>query len=425
MLRLLTRTSTYAICELFLKENQINSLEEIQDELRRKWNYNRKIHDIKTMITHLERIGIIKDLQFEPFGYKTNEICKIIFSLVNKEIKKEVILENLQYFLDYLSNSGLLTQPFLKAVNKYPNNLGLISTEIRKLSKEKGIYNLYVDCPSVSSMRNFFQLFKIMKKPNYRGHYELTEIGQLLIGEEEKISRARCSREFCREVCPANAIGNYTIEGCVGCGLCIAACPYGAITFDQNNPNKPIFNNEICNREKGRKKIASPRNFDFVIANEKIMQNWIKSVFRLTNLNTEIPGIGNYPDIVIEDIPTFIECKNKFKKSEKQVSHLVNQIINYTSEEIIQKTIRRMEFFDIKIQNPELFLVITPKGSNVKQIMKKLKEMTDLPISFLNTECISNINRFLTEGNYIEGKKILNQIEPFSDSSDLVNEILL
>jgi Fe-S-cluster-containing hydrogenase component 2 len=50
-----------------------------------------------------------------------------------------------------------------------------------------------------------------------------------------------CEQAWCQEVCPAAAIGRNPATGaveidperCAGCKLCLLACPYGAIRFDE------------------------------------------------------------------------------------------------------------------------------------------------------------------------------------------------
>ncbi len=245
------------------------------------------------MLRHLERIGIIQELEFNPLTYKITEITRSTLKVLHSSDNEDVIYSYIIKFINYLSNKGLLVKPFLKAVRDGLNKTGLIKNKIRDYSIEEGVYNLTCnDTIYLSAMRNFLFLFGLIKYKKKK--YELTNLGLKITEEREVIDRARCSREFCREVCPSNAILSYEISGCVGCGLCIKACPYGAITFQIEDPTKPIFNSDICLKEKGQQRYASPQKFNYILSEEHIMQKWIKAVFRFTNLNAEIPGIVQF-----------------------------------------------------------------------------------------------------------------------------------
>jgi len=424
MLRILNRTSTFAVFETILQNEKIETLDDIQRELELKWGFQRQIHDIRNMMSHLNRIGVLEQLQFDPLVYRIHPISKMALRTAQEGIDSNLAIYNLNEFIEFLSQNGLMVRPFLKAIREYPNSLGAIIQSVRDFSKEEGVYNLTVDGPSISAMRNFFQLFKLVKRRDSPGKYELTTMGEKIIGEKSKIKRVRCSREFCREICPANAIHLNYIVGCVGCALCIKACPYGAITFNPDNPTKPFFDEKICLLEKGERRIASPVQTNYIISEEKIMQNWVKAVFKLTNLNVEIPGIGSYPDVVIEDVPTFIECKNKPIRTENRIDGLIKQLVRYSCKEAINSTIERVKGLGIKMRIPELFLIITPPDSNVELLMKKSKEEIDIPTSFLSTTTVNRIGRFLTEGNNIEGISILNAIEPYNNSSKVIINLL-
>lgn len=54
---------------------------------------------------------------------------------------------------------------------------------------------------------------------------------------DEPVACQNCSRPPCRDACPKGAIsiedGNVLIDSelCIGCGLCVKACPFGAVSL--------------------------------------------------------------------------------------------------------------------------------------------------------------------------------------------------
>lgn len=66
-----------------------------------------------------------------------------------------------------------------------------------------------------------------------------------------------CSDPKCMEACPKGALyrdGEGLIqlrrENCVGCGLCVKACPYGAIQLHVHNGHREIWKCDLCARRR-------------------------------------------------------------------------------------------------------------------------------------------------------------------------------
>ncbi|MBA7514203.1 hypothetical protein ES705_06228 [subsurface metagenome] len=95
----------------------------------------------------------------------------------------------------------------------------------------------------------------------------------------------------------------------MSCGLCVAACPYRVLRIDCTSSPQLKFNVHICKTSSGSPKIASACGVNPLLNNELVLQRWIKQIFARINVISVIPGIGEYPDLVVYDKPTFVEVK--------------------------------------------------------------------------------------------------------------------
>jgi carbon-monoxide dehydrogenase iron sulfur subunit len=67
----------------------------------------------------------------------------------------------------------------------------------------------------------------------------------------------QCTQAPCRAVCPMEAIGRDSATGaitidrqlCIGCRLCLQACPLGAISFHEEAQTGPILKCDLCGGE--------------------------------------------------------------------------------------------------------------------------------------------------------------------------------
>ena len=71
-------------------------------------------------------------------------------------------------------------------------------------------------------------------------------------GDFAVVTCRQCSHALCADACPAGALARSPLTGaveldgacCVGCQLCVAACPFGGITWD---PERELpFKCDLC-----------------------------------------------------------------------------------------------------------------------------------------------------------------------------------
>jgi Fe-S-cluster-containing hydrogenase component 2 len=79
------------------------------------------------------------------------------------------------------------------------------------------------------------------------------EVIRLHIGLENiPIACAQCESAPCMAICPVKAISRDELldriivdyDICIGCRMCIAACPFGCMSFD--SANKSVFKCDLC-----------------------------------------------------------------------------------------------------------------------------------------------------------------------------------
>ncbi|NPV69318.1 MAG: 4Fe-4S dicluster domain-containing protein [Firmicutes bacterium] len=65
----------------------------------------------------------------------------------------------------------------------------------------------------------------------------------------------QCDEPVCAEVCPAGALSHNEVTGaveldsnrCIGCRMCVAACPFGAMSYSA--ADETVFKCELCDGE--------------------------------------------------------------------------------------------------------------------------------------------------------------------------------
>lgn len=87
-----------------------------------------------------------------------------------------------------------------------------------------------------------------------------------------------CGEAPCAEVCPTGAVKRDSDRNmvlidekkCIGCGICGLACPFGAISYDDNS--KIAFKCDLCNGDPMCVKVCGPKAIQYIEADvpEKI-----------------------------------------------------------------------------------------------------------------------------------------------------------
>ena len=370
------------------------------------------------MINHLKSLEIIGD--------QNGENLVLLMLKIDPENPSGSDIFVAKMMLEHLASKGFAIFPFLKAVRKYPNKNKMIQVKTVDYGPEFGFYNLREGDDVSAAMRNFAAFLGLMKKPyGKRGIYELSRLGKksLEFGADDIIRhRIKCNKgEPCREICPTNAISlDIITNACIECGLCTKVCPYGAIELDCKE--KIVLNTEICQANNGNPISYPPCDIRPIQAEEVTMQNWIRAIMNLTNLPAEIPGIGEYPDIVTAEIPSFIEVK-KTKLTIKRVQALLDfQLPRYMKKEVIERTIARLkERKGFTTNEPDFFIVVAPKNNVVEEFLIRAKEkQLKYPISFISSEALYKLSEQLLVGKKVNSKKAWEAIEPWKDCSELL-----
>ncbi|MHA1222553.1 MAG: 4Fe-4S binding protein, partial [Candidatus Heimdallarchaeaceae archaeon] len=247
-----------------------------------------------------------------------------------------------------------------------------------------------------AAMRNFSSFLNLTTPNPKHGQYELTPLGKHIITKgASTYQRYICDQnEPCRKVCPSGAISATMINAnCLSCGLCVAACPYGALEIDCSSSPQLKFDVEICKKSSGSPKNASSCGLTPLLSEELTLQRWIKQTLVRVGITSEIPGVGEYPDLVIYDTPSFIEVKRS-RVTKGRVDSIVNQVLRYSQEEVITKTLKHLKLFsDIDWRKPEFFVISAPQGGKEHEVIKKLeKELSDREVGFFSINKLYNLS---------------------------------
>lgn len=152
------------------------------------------------------------------------------------------------------------------------------------------------------------------------------------------------------------------------------------------------FDPEICKISVGTANQPHACDFGKVKAEELSLQRWIKQVFKLVGITSEIPGVGEYPDLVTLEDPAFIEVKRK-RITAKRKDSLKEQMIRYSQPTIITHTIKQLQRFSEKNWTKPDYLILTaPEGGQEELLIKDIrKETEDFEVTFLSLDNLEKI----------------------------------
>ncbi|MHA1221659.1 MAG: hypothetical protein ACTSP3_00090 [Candidatus Heimdallarchaeaceae archaeon] len=114
------------------------------------------------------------------------------------------------------------------------------------------------------------------------------------------------------------------------------------------------------------------------------------------NISSEIPGVGEYPDLVTLEEPSFIEVK-RYKITERRKEQIKEQLIRYCQPEVIKSTIKQLKYFSKEEwKEPEKLILVSPEGGKEKELISEIQEITDFESEFLVLKRLymNCINRF-------------------------------
>jgi len=382
MVNFFHRTSTHRVYEIILNEG-ITDLDIISSKLR-ALGHKRRINDIKQMIRLLEKFGLLED--------RLMNIAKLLIK-GNYNNPPEALIFLANEFLEEMMERGLLLKPFLEAVGAFPNKNRLIQYEFVDRSASYGFYNQRIGDDISAAMRNFAGLLNLTVLRS--GRYELTPLGRALLDSKKPIyARTVCDfNEPCRVVCPAGAISAFSINvNCIACGLCLDACPYGALSINCEKTPQLDFNPEVCKSSQGASKNPLICSMNKLLGEELVLQRWIKGVMGMASIHAEIPGVGEYPDLVTFETPAFLEVK-KSRITGKGKKRIIEQLIRYSQEEVIRHTLEQLKrFTNLNWKEPNYLIVVSPRGGEEKALIRSLeKEIIDKILGFISINKFYNL----------------------------------
>ncbi len=400
MVNFFHRTSTFQVYELAIFEEK-QDLEFICSKMI-DLGHKRTRSDIKNMVAILNHFGL--------FESKFKEKAKLLMKDGSDSTSKEMVL-HAQEFVDEMMERGLLIRPFLEAVGAYPNKNRTIQYELVKRCEKHGFYDQRIGDDISAAMRNFTSMLNLTEPYTKRGRYELSPLGEQVVRRKRTIyERVKCDQgEPCRKVCPTNAISAFRINlNCIACGLCVDACPYGALTIDCEEIPELKYDPEICKKSLGKPNKATVCDTGKLLGDELSQQRWIKQILKIVGITSEIPGVGEYPDIVTLEDPAFIEVK-KTRITKRGKERVIEQVIRYADEILIDNTIDQLRHFsDLKWKKPEYMIVTSPSGGQEKEVIKTLKkEIPDKIIGFIPTSSFYSLAQLYFETE-VNDRKIIS-----------------
>ncbi len=417
MVSLFSRTQTNEVL-LSIIELETTETEAIRERVNTYFGRNRKSSDIRGIINSLEKSGFL-----DKNSLKLSNLMRLI-DRDNPNTKDIYIANN---YLDMLHKNGLAILPFLNAVRKFPDNSQLIATDTVSNGPEFGYHNLRPGNDVVAAMGNFADTFGLLaSRSSKKGKYQLSPLGEKLLDTGIKLSKNRINCDLdepCRKLCPSNAISfdKISMINCIECGICTIGCNYGAINIKCNHIIE--LNTDICKISQGNSSYLGYCDPEKIYADELILQNWIKSLLNTGELPTEIPGIGEYPDLVTNTSSSFIEVK-KNRITEKTVDKHIIQVLRYQADEIITRTRDKLRKKKFDVDKPDKFVFIARDSSNTEKFLNEIKnKKPEIPVTFISIENLLYLNNLIVDGININTIKLWENLVPWDDNKNLVSEL--
>ena len=428
------RTSTCVVWDSILTGN--HSFEMVKQDLQQR-GHHRQDHDIRAMVGHLERVGIVREYQPTDFGRLVEVLNHRTLPVQNRKIIAQQVLEG-------FIRQGFLLRPFLAAFADHPTSNKGVAAHFFPKARLEGYYNLNAETDYndfVPAMKNFLRYLGFLAEKRFA----LTDLGKAVLAPEEhdeKTTRFTCGVEYCRRVCPANAIHASFVQGCVNCLLCLRCCPYGAVTYNngsiainfdqcvaagQNALKRPILavqgapHNHIQQPASGNiTTILSSPDAHLITSDEGVLQNWLASTFKILHLHATVMGPGEQPDLAVnlgpkpelhtqlksddeansypsntdETRSALFECK-KDPITGKKVPRIRQQLERYMQPSLLEEVRTYLgDVLGFSLAPPQNFIVFAPAASEVRNILDVTSNLP-YPVSFVSFEAMLSIYKGL------------------------------
>ncbi len=413
------RTSTYVVWDSILAGH--NSFAAIKQDLQQR-GHHRQDHDIQGMVGHLERVGLVQDYQSTDFGRIVEVLNHRDLPVANRKVIAHQVL-------DGFIRQGFLLRPFLAAFAEHPTSNKELAARFFPKARFEGYYNLNAETDYndfVPAMKNFLRYLGFLEENGFT----LTDLGTAVLTpeeHEEKSTRFTCGAEYCRRVCPANAIHSSFVQGCVNCLLCLRCCPYGAVSIKKNsitiNFNQCVAASQQKSRDPTLNAISTVQNAPdahLITSDEGVLQNWLATTFKILHLQATVVGPGEKPDLALNlglipslsrsTIPPKIneshtpttngltsaifECK-KDPITGKRVPKVRQQLERYMQPQLIEEVKNYLEdILDFSLAPPQTFIILAPAASEVRKILDITSNLP-YPVSFVSFEAMLRIYKNL------------------------------
>ncbi len=414
------RTSTYVIWDSILAGH--HNFEAVKQDLQQR-GHHRQDHDIRGMIGQLERVGLVQDYQPTDFGRIIEVLNHRALPVANRKAIAHQVL-------DGFIRQGFLLRPFLATFADHPTSNKEVAARFFPKARLEGYYNLNAETDYndfVPAMKNFLRYLGFLEEKGFA----LTDLGKAVLTpeeHEEKATRFTCGVEYCRRVCPANAIHASFVQGCVNCLLCLRCCPYNAVSIKNNvvtiNFNLCVAAGQQKTNIPASNAISTIQNAPdshLIASDEGVLQNWLASSFKILHLQATVMGPGEKPDLAVNLGPDLAKSKisivpnHNFQTSNsnststssaifeckkdpitgKKVNKIRQQLERYMQPEILKNIQNYLgEVLGFSLASPQNFIVFAPSASDVRKILVNTDDLP-FPVSYISYESMVTIYKEL------------------------------